>query len=253
MPTVKDYFTQLAKDKEAMANISLLIKECRLQGITNPISIAAGLSVASKETGLKPQVEKDYSKTDIARIREVFPTKTAGVSDAFLNETKLNPVAWFNWLYGGRNGNRPGTNDGYTFRGRFLNQTTFRNLYEKLSIQLKLPELLTNPDKYNNDVPVAVDILIQFFKNNFELAGHTTLYVQDKKVGVKRTTKTFAQHYGTVDINGFTDVVTATNAFFHCNAGLGRTIEYIERDHTKGRKKALGRVAGFLDMVNKQK
>lgn len=252
MPTVTDFFAGLSEAQ--WSNMHFIIRRMRLKGITNEYAIAAILCIVSKESVFIPRVENDYSETGVPRIREVFRTKTAGLTDAEINILKMDPVKWFNFLYGGRNGNRKGTNDGYMYRGRFLNQITFRNLYEKLSVQLQLPELLTNPDKYINDITVATDILIQYYKNSFQTATKTNLYIEDKKPGQKvRLTRPFSKEYGTIDINGFTDLQLAVRAMYHCNAGLGRSIEYIIGDHIKGLKKSYGRSNRFLQIVQQTK
>jgi len=50
---------------------------------------------------------------------------------------------WFNANYGGEDGNRPGTNDGYAYRGRGYVQTTRVGRYAELSRALGLPDVTT--------------------------------------------------------------------------------------------------------------
>lgn len=49
--------------------------------------------------------------------------------------------AWFNENYGRDDGNRPNTDDGYTFRGRGYVQTTHAGRYAEMSRQLALPDV----------------------------------------------------------------------------------------------------------------
>ncbi|MGD0474393.1 MAG: hypothetical protein ABSB70_14445 [Candidatus Velthaea sp.] len=51
--------------------------------------------------------------------------------------------AWFNATYGGEDGNRPGTSDGYEYRGRGYVQTTRAGRYAELSHSLGLPDVVS--------------------------------------------------------------------------------------------------------------
>jgi hypothetical protein len=64
-----------------------------------------------------------------------------------------NPRLLADRVYGARYGNRPGTDDGYNFRGRGFIQVTFRSWYEKLSVITGLdlvakPDLVNDPDHF---------------------------------------------------------------------------------------------------------
>ena len=48
---------------------------------------------------------------------------------------------WFNAAYGREDGNRPGTSDGYVYRGRGYVQTTRAGRYAQLSRSLGLPDV----------------------------------------------------------------------------------------------------------------
>jgi hypothetical protein len=52
-----------------------------------------------------------------------------------------HPPSWFNERYGGCDGNRPGTNDGFAYRGRGYVQTTHAGRYAELSHRLGLPDV----------------------------------------------------------------------------------------------------------------
>lgn len=62
------------------------------------------------------------------RLRQVFSTRIPSISAA-KNLIAKGQVAVANYLYGGRYGNRPGTNDGWDYRGGGVIQNTFRDNY----------------------------------------------------------------------------------------------------------------------------
>lgn len=62
------------------------------------------------------------------RLVQVFPTRVKNIATAQSLIAK-GQVAIANFLYGGRYGNRPNTNDGWDYRGGGLTQNTFRDNY----------------------------------------------------------------------------------------------------------------------------
>lgn len=67
------------------------------------------------------------------RIREVWPSRPEAVKFAG------NPIGLANAVYGGRLGNKVGTNDGWSYRGGGIDQLTGRDNYRKIGIE-------NNPD-----------------------------------------------------------------------------------------------------------
>ncbi|GAA0319153.1 glycoside hydrolase family 19 protein [Psychrobacter aestuarii] len=63
-----------------------------------------------------------------ARLRQVFSSRVRSLSEA-KNLVAKGQVAVANFLYGGRYGNRSGTNDGWDYRGGGIIQNTFRSNY----------------------------------------------------------------------------------------------------------------------------
>lgn len=64
-------------------------------------------------------------------------------------EMQHQPALIANQAYNGRMGNRPGTNDGWNYRGRGPAQTTGRNAYGVLGEAIKL-DLINHPELIND-------------------------------------------------------------------------------------------------------
>ena len=116
----------------------------------------ASLSVIGKETGGIPKTENiNYSTTDNNRIRALFGSRVAGLTDAQLDAAKKDQYQFAELIYGtkadktaklGLGNTQPG--DGYKFRGRGFNQLTGRAAYERYSKAAGV-DLVANPDALN--------------------------------------------------------------------------------------------------------
>lgn len=126
----------------------------------------AGLAaIVGGESRFIPSRETGYAHTANSRIRMFF-SKARSLSDAQLNQIKASDVSWFDFVYGGRFGNRPGTHDGFNYRGGGLNQLTFLDNYAKYGPKvgadlLNSPSLITAP---RIAAAVAVEYMIDRFK-----------------------------------------------------------------------------------------
>lgn len=129
-------------------------------GITSRAARIGILCTIGKESNFEPKFEKGYSTTDNVRIREIFPTKCGNLTDSKLNYLKANDERWFNFIYATTVGNRPGTGDGYKYRGSGLHQLTGRGNYEKYGKLVGL-DLLSFPE-LNNDIKIATQTTIHF-------------------------------------------------------------------------------------------
>ena len=99
--------------------------------------VAYILATAFGEAKCTPKRENmNYSAK---RIREVWPSRPESVKFAG------NPVALANSVYGGRLGNKVGTNDGWNYRGGGIDQITGRDNYRKIGIE-NSPDDILNPD-----------------------------------------------------------------------------------------------------------
>ncbi|WP_394211197.1 glycoside hydrolase family 19 protein [Psychrobacter piscatorii] len=97
------------------------------------------------------------------RLRQVFSTRIASIAAAKKLLAK-GQVATANYLYGGRYGNRPGTNDGWDYRGGGIIQNTFRSNYYILQNMTGIP-FGENP-KHIEDLENAVKAAMAFWQLN---------------------------------------------------------------------------------------
>jgi len=98
--------------------------------------VAYTLATAFGEAKCTPQRE-NMSYT-AARIRTVWPSRPEAAQFA------RNPRGLANSVYGKRLGNRPGTDDGWNFRGGGVDQLTGRGNYQRIGISAD-PEQILRP------------------------------------------------------------------------------------------------------------
>lgn len=157
-------FEDLAQTPERVSNVNALIRALNRAGYTNAYLQAAILGVVAKESGFIPQSERSYAGTSNDRIRQIFSSSLGDYSNSQLDTLKADPVAFFNRVYGGKYGNA--SDEGYKYRGRGFNQLTFKSAYQSVGNRIG-KDLVNNPDLMNN-VNVASDALVDFFKKRFE-------------------------------------------------------------------------------------
>jgi putative chitinase len=83
-----------------------------------------------------------------SRLREVWPSRFRDKSDAYLADLCADQIKLADAVYGGRMGNRPGTSDGYDYRGGMWLQTTGRYAVDKYCKELGVapsPHSLDDP------------------------------------------------------------------------------------------------------------
>lgn len=102
------------------------------------------LATAYHETGLamSPNVE-NLNYTNASRIRAVWPSRFPSVAAA--QPYVRNPNGLANKVYNGRLGNRPGTDDGWNYRGRGQVHLTGLDNYAKAGKLLGI-DLVSSPD-----------------------------------------------------------------------------------------------------------
>jgi putative chitinase len=116
-------------------------------GITSPLLVAPVMAQGSHECGAGHEVVESLSYS-AARMTQVWPSRFPTLVAA--EPYARNPRALADKVYNGRMGNRPGTDDGYNFRGQGFSQTTGRDEYQRLGKLTGLdlinhPELLIDP------------------------------------------------------------------------------------------------------------
>lgn len=133
--------------------------------------LRAGLAaLMGGESDFKPAAEVSYAHTSVARIREIFPTRTHGLTDSYIDSVKVNPEAFFELVYGhnAQLGNTA-AGDGYLFRGRGLIQLTGRDNYARYGSKIGV-DLVANPDR-ENEPAIAVETAIVYMLDRYHGGG----------------------------------------------------------------------------------
>ncbi len=225
---------------EEKTNITAIVKAAKEKGITNPFSLAALLSVIGKESGFHLKAEGSYRSTDNARLRKIFGERLADFDEAGLTKLKGNDIAFFDEIYGyksevGRSNGNTQPGDGWKYRGHGYNQTTFKNSLNKIGRQINV-DLLTHPELVETP-EVGAKVAVQYFINSFD---------SGRKLGKLAA-------YNSTGINDFKNSTDSLNAFYHANAGWGKTKAAIELDPTGGLAKARSYVDTIYKVVSDHK
>jgi putative chitinase len=144
------FFAHLRKRNSGVFGTS--ISQGQVKGCEAILSATEGLHItwrayllatAYHETGhtMAPNVE-NLNYTTAARIRQVWPSRFPTTASA--QPYVRNPRGLANKVYNGRMGNRPGSDDGWTYRGHGLVHITGRSNFGKASSALGI-DLLNNP------------------------------------------------------------------------------------------------------------
>ncbi len=94
-------------------------------------ALSGFLANCMHETGGLIILRESLNYKTPARLRQVWPSRFGSKSDAELLRLCGNEKALASIVYNGRMGNRPGTDDGYNFRGAGYLQTTGRDSFIK--------------------------------------------------------------------------------------------------------------------------
>jgi predicted chitinase len=141
----------------------------RAQGFSENEITAALAIIGGESNGAFTATETSYSGTSNERIRSIF-SRTSSLSDTELTALKSNDTEFFNYVYGGQNGNGSGNNDGYNYRGRGLIQLTFRANYDRYA-KLTGYNIVANPSLVNTDRQVAASVTAAYLKDRVRRTG----------------------------------------------------------------------------------
>jgi len=180
-------------------------------GITNKYLQAGIIAVTYKESNFVPKSEN--LKYSAKRIMEVWKKIPPEIASTLAN----NPEKLGNYVYGNKYGN--GATEGYKYRGRGLNQITFKDNY-KLIGNLIGKDLVSNPDLLNN-IDIALEGTSAFFKYNIDQGLKNNKF---KKFDI-------------TSMDQIKDTTTALKVAIQTNAGLNTSFD--NNIVQEGYKKAL--------------
>jgi predicted chitinase len=147
------------------SNVSIVCQALCDYGIKDPYAIVAILSNIAKECGFKPKRES-LVYTTLSRLRIIFSSKFASMSDADASSYLNNEAKLSNFVYSNKNGNGSvDSGDGYNYRGGGYIQLTFKNNYLAVG-KLIGSDLVGNP-ALTLDISVAAKIVAGYFITRF--------------------------------------------------------------------------------------
>ena len=173
-PSEPEIFSRLRTD-----NTERRIVDVALQQGASLMQTAYLLATAEHETGgvMVPNVE-NLNYTTSTRIMQVWLSRFRCIAEAEL--FVRNPRALANRVYNGRMGNRMGSDDGWTYRGRGLVHITGRDNYAKMGKVLGI-DLVNNPDRAL-EPSIAVDCLVKGSLNGVYTGHPLSRYINPDTV-----------------------------------------------------------------------
>lgn len=131
--------------------------------ITTALQLAHIMAQLSWECNAGQEVVENLNYTTPAAMMKAWPRRFPTVSSTV--PYLRNPRKLANQVHNGRMGNRPGSDDGYDFRGRGGSQTTGRDAYGRLGAAAGY-DLIGNPDQINDP-----DLFFDFAVADFLMCG----------------------------------------------------------------------------------
>lgn len=121
-------------------------------GLNSDLAIAHAMAQFSHECGAGTEMIENINYSP-ERACQVWPSRFSSTGDCLAKVGSFPgdpdfPTKLIDSVYGGRNGNRLGTNDGSVFIGRGLSQVTGRGNYDALGAKVGL-DLVNDPELVN--------------------------------------------------------------------------------------------------------
>jgi predicted chitinase len=217
---------------EQKSRASLIASELKKLGITNKYVVAGILAVVSKESDFNRLKEQGYQNTSNARIKAIFGSRVASMSDAQLTALKKDYNKFFEAVYGGTWGKRLGNDkvgDGAKYVGRGYNQLTGKGNYKLIGTNIGV-DLVNNPQLMETP-SVAAKAIASYFKTNIDRL------IQSGN---------FKATYMIDNLDKVSNAKTGVDIAYDINAGSSKQ-KY--GDTTGGYKTASARVGEFVDSI----
>jgi predicted chitinase len=218
---------------EQKSRASLIASELKKLGITNKYVVAGILAVVSKESDFNRLKEQGYQNTSNARIKAIFGSRVASMSDAQLTALKKDYNKFFEAVYGGAWGAKSLGNDkvgdGAKYVGRGYNQLTGKGNYKLIGTNIGV-DLVNNPQLMETP-SVAAKAIASYFKTNI-----------DRLI----KSGTFKARYMVDSVDKVNNEKTGVDVAYDINAGSSKQ-KY--GDTTGGYKTATARVGEFVDSI----
>ena len=100
---------------------------------------------------------------------EQDPRQWIDATFATLDDLKADELRFFNFVYGGRFGNAPDTDDGFAYRGRGPFQLTFKDNYKRIGDMIG-HDLVGDPDLVN-DIAIGPQTVVAYIQDRYDGSG----------------------------------------------------------------------------------
>lgn len=155
--------------------VEKIIKAAVNLGVTDKSRLIAILTVAQAETRLVATAKEGNKLYSLARAKQVFAKQLKGKTDVEIRNIFSNPESTYNFLYGGRFGNK--SNEGYKYRGRGFSQITFKDNYTAVRNLLNGTLGTSSVNKLTNQPTIKTNISSYDIVSNPDLAATEELSI----------------------------------------------------------------------------